>query len=73
MIGVNDGELILNRAQQGVVADALNGGSGDAGRAASPYVTGQAVVLGAKNYLRASGQGELVTTKMLRKMRFSNR
>lgn len=73
MIGVNDGELILNRAQQGVVADALTGGSGDGGRAASPYVTGQAIVLGAKNYLRASGQGELVTTKMLRNMRFANR
>ena len=72
MIGVNDGELILNRAQQGVVADALTGGSGDAGRAASPYVSGQTIFLGTNNYLRASGQGEIVTTKMLRNMRFAN-
>jgi hypothetical protein len=67
MIGVNDGELILNRAQQGVLADELEQGSGGGGTATSPYVNGQTIFLGTNNYLKASGQGEIVTTKMLKR------
>ena len=61
LIGVNSGELILNRAQQGVIAGALEGTSG------SVHVTGEIqgekIVLAANRYLKRSGQGELVTWK----------
>ena len=67
--GINSGELILNRAQQGVIADALSSdnpsGNGDTG--GQPYVMGETVYLGVNNHLRRSGQGEIVTTSMLRK------
>lgn len=67
--GINSGELILNRAQQGVIADALNSDnpSGNGGTGGQPYVMGETVYLGVNNHLRRNGQGELVTTSMLRK------
>lgn len=56
---LNSGELILNRAQQGVIAGALEGTNG------SVHVTGEIqgekIVLAANRYLKRSGQGELVT------------
>jgi hypothetical protein len=64
-IMVSSGELILNRAQQGNLASQLQ--EGNAGRAAGlPFVNGQNIFLGTNNYLKGSGQGQLVTTQMLR-------
>lgn len=64
-IMVSSGELILNRAQQGNLASQLQ--EGNAERAAGlPFVNGQNIFLGTNNYLKGSGQGQLVTTQMLR-------
>jgi hypothetical protein len=65
---INSGELILNKAQQGNLASQLlsasmiNGGGGGG----HDYVSGQNIYLGTNNYLKGSGQGQLVTTRMLR-------
>ena len=64
--GIDAGELILNRAQQGNLASQLSGNSG--GASFQPYVTGEYIFLGANNHTRATGQGEIVTTGMLRNM-----
>ena len=60
---LNSGELVLNKAQQGNLASQLSGRN--SGYAAQPYVSGEMILLGTNNYLRRSGQGEIVTTKML--------
>ena len=64
-IMVSSGELILNKAQQGNLASQLQ--EGKAGSAPGlPFVNGQNIFLGTNNYLKGSGQGQLVTTQMLR-------
>ena len=63
----NAGELVLNRAQQGNLASQLQSGE-SLQQTAEPYVTGQVVFLGINNYLKGSGYGEIVTTKMLQRM-----
>lgn len=62
MIGVNSGELILNRSQQDSIAQQL---SVDTGRTATsqPYVSGEMVYLAVNNFLRRSGKGEILTAK----------
>lgn len=65
---VNAGETILNRAQSGVIASALQDSGRDSGYSSEPYVTGETIILGANNHLKRSGQGELVTTSMLKRM-----
>lgn len=65
---VNSGETILNRAQAGVIASALQDSGRDSGYSSEPYVTGETIMLGANNHLKRSGQGELVTTSMLKRM-----
>lgn len=64
---VNSGELILNRAQQNSIAAQLTGGNRGEQASTTPYVTGEMIVLGANNHLRRSGQGEIVTTAMLKR------
>lgn len=59
-IGVNDGELILNKAQQGMLASELHGGIGNV--EVPPYLTGELIYLGLQAYTRRSGMGEIVTT-----------
>lgn len=63
----NAGELVLNRAQQGNLVSQLQSGE-SLQQTAEPYVTGQVVFLGINNYLKGSGYGEIVTTKMLQRM-----
>jgi hypothetical protein len=64
---LNSGELVLNTGQQEVVAQALiNNNGGGRTYSGSDYVSGQNVFIGTNNYLRGSGQGQLVTTRMLR-------
>ena len=60
---VNSGELILNRAQQGVIAGALTEGSSGRSVSSQPYVSGEQIYLGLNNYLRRSNRGELVTSR----------
>lgn len=65
---VNSGELILNRAQQSNIAAQLSAWDrGGGGSASTPYVSGENIVLGVNNYFGRSGQGEIVTTSMLRR------
>ena len=68
-IGLNSGELVLNQAQAGVIANALQdrefgGGSGTM----QPYVEGERVYLGMENMLKRKGKGEIVTTSTLRRL-----
>ena len=62
--GINAGELVLNRAQQGSLASQLEGSAGGfrngqiVGR-----IEGEKIVLVANRYFRRTGQGEIVTWK----------
>lgn len=58
------GELILNRSQQGTLAEALTNGNNQGGAVGgTPYVTGEKIVLGINNYARRAGLGELVFSR----------
>ena len=63
---VNAGELVLNRSQQGALAEQLTESGGGGMIAGSPYVTGETIFLGLSNYLRRNGYGELITTRARR-------
>lgn len=57
---LTSGELVLNRAQQGVLASELQGR--DNGTYESqPYLDGELIYLGLQAYMRRSGKGEIVT------------
>ena len=62
---VSSGELILNRSQQGTLADALTSGGNQGGGSytSTPYVTGEKIVLGINNWARRNGRGELVFSR----------
>ena len=62
MIGVNSGEVILNRAQAGIIASELQGGAQQT-ISSTPYVSGEQIYLGLSNYLRRTGRGELLTAR----------
>lgn len=58
------GELILNRSQQGTLAEALTNGNNQGGAVGgTPYVTGEKIVLGINNYGKKQGWGELVFSR----------
>jgi hypothetical protein len=59
-IGVNSGELILNKAQQDNLASQLEGGGGP--REMQPYIDGEYLYLGLQAYMRRLGMGEIVTS-----------
>ena len=67
----NAGEVILNRAQQGNLVSQLQDNNSESVTPSRSYVSGQDIFLGTNNYLKSSGQGEIVTTKMLRRMGIS--
>lgn len=60
-IGLNAGEIVLNRAQQGNIASQLSDTRGGADR--HPYLDGETIWLGLSHYLNRRGMGEIVTTK----------
>lgn len=62
MIGVNSGELILNRAQQGNLASQLEGG-GIAQGTPEARISGEDIWITLNNYTQRSGYGEIVTSK----------
>lgn len=60
MIGINDGELILNRAQQGNLASQLNGGLDNLNLTA--IIRGEQIRLAVNNNGKRTGRGEMVQT-----------
>lgn len=60
MIGVNSGELILNQAQQGVLASLLESGESAGVTEAQPYVTAETIFVGLKNLANRWGGGEII-------------
>jgi hypothetical protein len=64
---LNSGELVLSRSQQFNLASQLEGDSRQGGGTPMlPYVSGDKIILGANNFLKGAGKGELVTTSYLR-------
>ena len=61
LVGLNAGEIVLNRAMVGNIASQLQG-TQQRGGSSQPYVTGDMIFLGLTNYLKANGYGQLVTT-----------
>ena len=68
MIGVNSGEVILNRAQAGNLEAQLEGGGMAGGGVMQPYVDGEKIFLGMNNTSKRMGRGEIVTTSTLRRL-----
>jgi uncharacterized membrane protein HdeD (DUF308 family) len=63
---LNAGEVVLNRAQVGNLAEQLEDENNQGGIGGTPYVMGEMLVLGVNNHFKANGQGEIVTTQFLR-------
>lgn len=63
--GINSGELILSRAQQGVIADALSSDdpSGNGGGMRPSWISGEQIYVAMNRYTRRTGRGEIVTWK----------
>jgi hypothetical protein len=59
----NAGELVLNKAQQGVIANQLQGSNNNNVENRQPYVNGELIYLGLNNYLKRTGRGEIVVSK----------
>ena len=57
---LNSGELILNRAQQGAIAGALQGGGGQTVHVVGK-LSGESLFLCAENWAKRTGRGEFVT------------
>jgi len=68
MIGVNSGEVILNRAQASNLQAQLEGGGMAGGGVMQPYVDGEKIFLGMNNTSKRMGRGEIVTTSTLRRL-----
>lgn len=62
IIGVNDGEVILNRAQQGNIASQLSS-ERESGAYRPSYISGEQIYLALNRYTRRTGRGEIVTWK----------
>ena len=62
-IGLNAGELVLNKSQQYNLASQLEGDGNQGTTPSRPYVSGEQIYLGLNNYLRRSGRGEIVTSR----------
>jgi hypothetical protein len=62
MIGVNSGELILNRAQQGNLASQLEGG-GIGNLHLDTIISGEDIRVVLKNNGRRTGRGEYITSR----------
>lgn len=65
--GLNAGEVVLNASQQNMLAQNLTNNGGEISDV-RPYTTGENIILGINTHFRRSGQGEIVTTSMLRRM-----
>ena len=65
---LNAGETVLNQAQAGVIANALQDREFGGVASLQPYVEGERIYLGVENTLKRKGKGEIVTTSMLRRL-----
>ena len=65
MIGVNSGEVILNRAQQGVLANALQDSSMP-NMKLEAVVSGEQILLATNNRGRRTGRSEIVQSRRMR-------
>jgi len=65
-VRLNSGELVLNQAQAGVIANALQDREFGSGASLQPYVEGEKIFLGMNNTSKRMGRGEIVTTSTLR-------
>ena len=59
---LTSGELVLNRAQQGVIADALGSNRSGQNMKLDAVVTGEQIRLVLNNHGRRTGRGEYVQT-----------
>lgn len=57
---LDSGEVVLNRAQAGVLADALQDGGGNRGYTPS-YVSGEQIWIALNNFTKRTGRGEIIT------------
>ena len=60
-IGLNAGELVLNRAQQNTLASELQGSGGGSDRYMPSFVSGEQIWIALNAYTKRTGRGELVT------------
>ena len=60
LVGLNAGELVLNKAQQSTLAQNLQGNGGGGMRVVGE-IQGEKIVLVANRYFKRTGQGEIVT------------
>ena len=60
LIGLNAGEIVLNKAQQSTLAQNLQGNGGGGMRVVGE-IQGEKIVLVANRYFKRTGQGEIVT------------
>jgi hypothetical protein len=60
---LNAGEVVLNRAQVGNLAEQLEDNERQGGFGGTPYVTGEQIYLGLNNYLKGAGLGQIVTSR----------
>lgn len=66
---LNAGELVLNQAQAGVIANALQDREfGGGSSMMQPYVDGEKIFLGMNNTSKRMGRGEIVTTGTLHRL-----
>ena len=63
LVGLNAGEIVLNRAAQGNLAASLQGSGGGFNGQIVGMIEGEKIVLVANRYFKRSGQGEIVTWK----------
>ena len=61
MIGLNAGEVVLNRAQQNTLASELQGSGGGSDRYMPSFVSGEQIWIALNAYTKRTGRGELVT------------
>ncbi len=59
---VSSGEMIINQHDQAELWNSIKNGNGGGG-SSQPYLTGEVIWMGMRNYLQRTGRGEIVTTK----------
>ena len=60
-IGLNAGELVLNKAQQNTLASELQGSGGGSDRYMPSFVSGEQIWIALNAYTKRTGRGEVVT------------
>ena len=63
LVGLNAGEIVLNRAAQGNLAASLQGSGGGFNGQIVGRIEGESIVLVANRYFKRTGQGEILTWK----------